>query len=59
VRAAAGFEIPFNRNELADFLCVDRSAMSRELGRMRDEGLIAFGKSRFQLLRPDEICGQE
>ena len=27
-------EIPFNRQELADFLCVDRSALSRELGVM-------------------------
>lgn len=34
--------LPFNRNELADFLCVDRSAMSRVLGQMRDEGLISF-----------------
>ena len=44
------FEIPFSREELADFLCVDRSAMSRELGKMRDEGLIDFKKNRFGLL---------
>lgn len=43
------FEIPFNRQQLADYLCVDRSAMSNELCKMRDEGLLAFDRSRFQL----------
>ncbi|MEN6339934.1 MAG: Crp/Fnr family transcriptional regulator [Clostridiaceae bacterium] len=43
------FEIPFNRQQLADYLCVDRSAMSSELCKMRDEGLLVFDKSRFQL----------
>ena len=42
--------IPFNRQQLADFLSVDRSAMSSELGRMRDEGLLNFDKNRFELL---------
>lgn len=44
------FTIPFNRQQLADFLSVDRSAMSSELGRMREEGLIDFDRSRFTLL---------
>ena len=43
------FEIPFNRNELADYLCVDRSAMSRELGRMKKEGLLDFDRKTFRL----------
>ena len=43
------FEIPFNRNELADYLCVDRSAMSRELGRMKKEGLLDFSRKAFRL----------
>lgn len=43
------FEIPFNRQELADYLCVDRSAMSSELGKLRDEGLLEFDRSRFFL----------
>ena len=34
--------IPFNRQQLADYLSVDRSAMSNELGKMRDEGLLEF-----------------
>ena len=41
--------IPFNRQQLADYLSVDRSAMSNELCRMRDEGLLEFEKNRFTL----------
>ena len=44
------FTIPFNRQQLADFLSVDRSAMSNELCKMRDEGLLKFDKSNFELL---------
>lgn len=44
------FLIPFNRQQLADFLCVDRSAMSNELCKMRDEGLLEFDKNEFTLL---------
>ncbi len=47
---SASFEIPFNRQQLADFLFVDRSAMSNELCKMRDEGLLIFEKNRFKLL---------
>ncbi|MCP1102148.1 CRP-like cAMP-binding protein [Aequitasia blattaphilus] len=42
-------EIPFNRQELADYLCVDRSALSRELGKMEEEGIVEFHKSNFTL----------
>ncbi len=42
--------IPFNRQHLADFLSVDRSAMSNELCKMRNEGLIEFKKNFFTLL---------
>mgnify|MGYP003288907826 FL=1 len=47
---SSSFFIPFNRQQLADFLSVDRSAMSNELCKMRDEGLIEFEKSCFKLL---------
>ena len=47
---SATFVIPFNRQQLADFLSVDRSAMSNELCKMRDDGLIRFAKSEFTLL---------
>jgi CRP-like cAMP-binding protein len=43
------FDIPFNRQELADYLSVDRSAMSAELSRMRNEGIIDFRKNHFEL----------
>jgi Mn-dependent DtxR family transcriptional regulator len=46
---SSSFTIPFNRQQLADFLSVDRSAMSNELCRMRDEGLLNFEKNRFEL----------
>jgi len=42
-------EIAFNRQELADYLCVDRSALSRELGAMQKKGLIRYHKNRFEL----------
>ena len=44
------FTIPFTRQQLADFLCVDRSAMSNELSKMRDDGLVEFEKNHFTLL---------
>jgi len=44
------FNIPFNRQQLADFLSVDRSAMSNELCKMRDEGLLEFHKNSFKLM---------
>lgn len=47
----AAFDIPFNRQQLADFLSVDRSAMSGELCRMRDEGLLDFERKHFTLHR--------
>lgn len=47
---SSSITIPFNRQQLADFLSVDRSAMSNELCKMRDEGLIEFNKNRFRLL---------
>jgi CRP-like cAMP-binding protein len=46
-----GFDIPFNREELAEFLSVDRSAMSAELGRMKTDGLLTFRKNHFTLFK--------
>lgn len=45
------FSIPFNRQELADYLCVDRSAMSNELSKLKEEGLIDFHRSEFKLIK--------
>ena len=52
--AAAGsqtFVMPMGRVRMAEYLCVDRSAMSRELAKMAEEGLIEFEHSRFTLKR--------
>lgn len=46
-QGAYQFEIPFNRQQLADYLGVDRSAMSNELGKMQREGLIEYRKNWF------------
>lgn len=45
--------VPYSRTELAEFLCVDRSALSRELCRMRDEGILTFSGSRLRILDSD------
>lgn len=51
---SSSFEIPFNRQQLADFLSVDRSAMSAELCKLRDAGLLSFERSRFVLHEAEE-----
>ena len=43
------FSIPLDRQELADYLCVERSAMSAELGRLRDQGALRFERNHFIL----------
>ena len=48
------FTIPFDRQQLADYLNVDRSALSAELGKMQKEGLLQTQRSRFTLL-----CGED
>lgn len=45
----AEFEIPFNRQQLADFLSADRSALSAELSRLQKEGLLDYRKNHFIL----------
>lgn len=47
---ATKFTIPYSREEMANYLCVDRSAMSNELSKMRDDGLLRFHKNEFELL---------
>ena len=43
------FSIPYNRQELADYLYIERSALSRELSRMQCEGIISYDRNRFAL----------
>ena len=47
---AAKFDIPFDRQQLADYLEVDRSALSAELSKMKADGLIDYWKNHFKLL---------
>ena len=44
------FEIPLSRGELAEYLCADRTALSRELAAMRSEGLIDYDRNVFRIL---------
>ncbi|MBF1295875.1 Crp/Fnr family transcriptional regulator [Parvimonas micra] len=46
----SNFEINLNRNEMADYLALDRSNLSRELGKLKKEGIIDFKKNKFRLL---------
>lgn len=47
---SSSFTIPFDRQELADYLGVERSAMSKEISRMKADGLIECDRSRFKIL---------
>jgi len=46
------FDIPFNRQELADYLSVDRSSLSTELAKLQDAGALSFRKNHFVLWQP-------
>ena len=49
VQESRYFEIPLGRVELAEYLCVDRSAMTRELVKMKEDGLIDYDRNCFRL----------
>lgn len=50
-RGSLSFSIPFNRTELAEYLCIDRSAMSRELARMKNEGILDYRGKTFYWMK--------
>ena len=51
IRAGSNrFTIPFNRQELADYLGVERSALSAQMSKMKEEGLIDYRKNEFEVL---------
>ena len=50
------FCLGMTREELADFLCVNRSALSRELGRMKRDGLIDFYRDTFRILDAEQLA---
>ena len=49
---SATFLIPFDRQQLADYLGVDRSALSAELGKLQREGLLTTHREAFRLTPP-------
>jgi len=48
------FSIPYSRQQLADYLCVDRSALSHELSRLQNQGMIRYHKNHFEVLSGHE-----
>ncbi|MBQ3098277.1 MAG: Crp/Fnr family transcriptional regulator [Kiritimatiellae bacterium] len=62
-KGTAEFDIPFDRQQLADFLCVERSALSAEISRLSSLGLITSRKNHFTLHRAvcrpasPSVCG--
>ena len=53
------FRIPFDRQQMADYLNVDRTALSKELGKMKEDGLIDFYKNRFTIHKNDAVLAKE
>ena len=49
-QGSSQFEIPLGRVEWAEYLCADRSALTRELAKMKDEGLIDYQRNFFKIL---------
>lgn len=49
IQRTQNIEIPLGRVELAEYLCVDRSALTRELVKMKEDGLIDYDKNRFRM----------
>ncbi len=48
-QGSLSFDIPYNRQQLADFLCVERAAMSAELSKLQKEGLLITKRNHFTL----------
>ena len=49
-KKSTDFDIPFDRQQLADYLNLERTALSKELGKMQREGLIKCRKNHFRLI---------
>ena len=49
MKKGKSFNIPLNRQELADYICVDRTTLSSTLSTLRKEGLIKTEKAHFEL----------
>ena len=47
--SSLSFDIPFDRQQLADYLCIDRAAMSTEISRLQKEGILKTNRNHFEL----------
>jgi CRP-like cAMP-binding protein len=55
VRAkSTDFEIPLDRQQMADYLNLDRSGLSKELSKMKSDGIIEYRKNHFILLNMED-----
>ena len=54
-KGTAEFDVPFDRQQLADYLCVERSALSAEISRLSKLGLITSRKNHFALRRTNAV----
>lgn len=55
IRHSFSFDVPFSREELANYLAVDRASLSRSLGELKSEGIIDFRKNHFTILQYDHF----
>lgn len=54
-KGSLSFSIAFNRQQLADYLCVERAAMSVELSKLQKEGILSYDKNNFELKEVIEL----
>jgi len=50
-KKSTSLDIPFDRQQLADYLNVERSALSKELGKMQRDGIITTRKNHFEIMQ--------
>ena len=54
-QGAEDFLLPISREQMARQLGMNRAALSRLLGQLRDEGLLRWERAHFVILRPEEL----
>ncbi|MBT3320261.1 MAG: Crp/Fnr family transcriptional regulator [Clostridia bacterium] len=56
IKKSTTVTLPYNRNDLAEYLGVDRSVLSRELSKLKKEGILDFDKNTFTILKPETLA---
>ena len=57
--SSLSFDIPFDRQQLADYLCIDRAAMSTEISKLQKEDFIKTNRNHFELIACNETDLQD